>query len=36
LRLRGVFFRGDRGRAYREVAQWLGSGTTASLLESAR
>jgi GT2 family glycosyltransferase len=36
LRLRSVLFRGDRGRAYREAAQWLGSGTTASLLESAR
>ena len=36
LRLRGVFFRGDRGRAYREAAQWLGSGNTAALLESAR
>jgi len=36
LRLRSVLFRGDRGRAYREAAQWLGSGKTASLLESAR
>ena len=36
LRLRGVFFRGDRGRAYREAAQWLGSGNTAALLESTR
>ena len=36
LRLRSVLFRGDRGRAYREAAQWLGSGTTASLLESTQ
>jgi N-acetylglucosaminyl-diphospho-decaprenol L-rhamnosyltransferase len=36
LRMRGLVFRGERGRAYRESAQWLGSGTTASLLESAR
>jgi N-acetylglucosaminyl-diphospho-decaprenol L-rhamnosyltransferase len=36
LRVRSVFFRGDRGRAYREAAQWLGSGNTASLLESSR
>jgi len=36
LRLRGLFVRGDRGRDYREAAQWLGSGNTAALLESAR
>jgi N-acetylglucosaminyl-diphospho-decaprenol L-rhamnosyltransferase len=36
LRMRALVFRGERGRAYRESAQWLGSGTTASLLESAR
>ena len=36
LRARGLVFRGERGRAYRESAQWLGSGTTASLLESTR
>jgi len=36
LRARGLVFRGQRGRAYRESAQWLGSGTTASLLESSR
>jgi GT2 family glycosyltransferase len=35
LRLRGLLFRGDRGRAYRDVARWLGSGRTASLLESS-
>jgi hypothetical protein len=28
-------FRGERGRAYREVARWLGSGRAASLLESS-
>jgi GT2 family glycosyltransferase len=36
LRMRALVFRGERGRAYRESAQWLGSGTTASLLESTR
>ena len=36
LRLRGLFFRGERGRAYRDVARWLGSGKTATLLESPR
>jgi len=36
LRLRGLLFRGERGRAYRETAQWLGSGNTAALLESPR
>jgi N-acetylglucosaminyl-diphospho-decaprenol L-rhamnosyltransferase len=34
LRMRGLLFRGDRGRAYRDAARWLGSGRTASLLES--
>ena len=34
LRLRGLLFHGERGRAYRETARWLGSGRTASLLES--
>jgi N-acetylglucosaminyl-diphospho-decaprenol L-rhamnosyltransferase len=32
LRLRGVLFRGDRGRAYREAARWLASGDVAELL----
>jgi N-acetylglucosaminyl-diphospho-decaprenol L-rhamnosyltransferase len=32
LVLRGVVFRGDRGRAYRDAAAWLGSGDTAALL----
>jgi N-acetylglucosaminyl-diphospho-decaprenol L-rhamnosyltransferase len=36
LRLRGVLFRGERGRAYRDAARWLGSGNTATLLESPR
>jgi N-acetylglucosaminyl-diphospho-decaprenol L-rhamnosyltransferase len=36
LRMRGLVFRGERGKAYRESARWLGSGNTASLLESAR
>ena len=36
LRARGLVFRGERGRAYRESARWLGSGDTASLLESTR
>jgi N-acetylglucosaminyl-diphospho-decaprenol L-rhamnosyltransferase len=34
LRLRGLLFHGERGRAYRDTARWLGSGRTASLLES--
>jgi GT2 family glycosyltransferase len=34
LRLRGLVFRGERGRAYREAARWLRSGGVASLLES--
>jgi N-acetylglucosaminyl-diphospho-decaprenol L-rhamnosyltransferase len=36
LRMRGLVFRGERGRAYRESARWLGSGSTASLLQSSR
>ena len=36
LRARGLVFRGERGRAYRESAQWLGSGDTTALLESTR
>jgi N-acetylglucosaminyl-diphospho-decaprenol L-rhamnosyltransferase len=35
LRARGLVFRGERGRAYREVARWLASGRAASLLESS-
>ncbi len=34
LRLRGLLFHGERGRAYREAARWLGSGRSATLLES--
>ena len=33
LRLRGVLFRGERGRLYRETAAWLASGDAAALLE---
>jgi N-acetylglucosaminyl-diphospho-decaprenol L-rhamnosyltransferase len=33
LRLRGVVFRGERGRMYRDVAAWLGSGRVPELLE---
>jgi GT2 family glycosyltransferase len=33
LRLRGVLFRGDRGRTYREAAGWLRSGSVAQLLQ---
>src|SRR5918999_1722337 len=33
LRLRGVLFRGARGRMYRDVAAWLGSGRVAELLD---
>jgi GT2 family glycosyltransferase len=33
LRLRGLVFRGDRGRAYRDGAAWLASGDAAALIE---
>jgi GT2 family glycosyltransferase len=33
LRLRGVLFRGERGRGYREAAGWLASGSAAELLD---
>jgi N-acetylglucosaminyl-diphospho-decaprenol L-rhamnosyltransferase len=33
VRLRGVIFRGERGRGYRETASWLASGNVAELLE---
>jgi N-acetylglucosaminyl-diphospho-decaprenol L-rhamnosyltransferase len=36
LRLRGLMFRGERGRAYRDAARWLGSGNVGALLESPR
>jgi N-acetylglucosaminyl-diphospho-decaprenol L-rhamnosyltransferase len=32
LRVRGVLFRGERGRQYRETAAWLGSGDVRTLL----
>jgi N-acetylglucosaminyl-diphospho-decaprenol L-rhamnosyltransferase len=32
LRLRGVIFRGERGRTYREAARWLGSGKVPELI----
>ena len=31
--LRGLVFRGERGRMYRDVAGWLGSGGVPALLE---
>jgi GT2 family glycosyltransferase len=33
LRLRGLLFRGERGRMYRDAAAWLASGSAAKLLE---
>jgi hypothetical protein len=33
LRLRGLLFRGERGRQYREAARWLASGSAQALLE---
>jgi len=33
LLVRGALFRGERGRMYRDVAAWLGSGRAAELLE---
>jgi GT2 family glycosyltransferase len=32
-RLRGMLFRGERGRTYREAARWLASGDVPALLE---
>lgn len=32
LRVRGVLFRGDRGRVYREAAEWLSSADAAELV----
>jgi N-acetylglucosaminyl-diphospho-decaprenol L-rhamnosyltransferase len=34
LRVRGVLFRGDRGRLYRDAARWLGSGSAEELLKN--
>ena len=36
LRLRGLLFRGERGRVYRETAAWLGSASVGTLLEEPR
>ena len=36
LVLRGLLFRGDRGRMYRDAAAWLASGTVSRLLEEPR
>jgi N-acetylglucosaminyl-diphospho-decaprenol L-rhamnosyltransferase len=36
LRLRGLLFPGERGRAYRDAARWLASGRAASLLSNDR
>ncbi len=33
LRMRGLVFRGERGRQYREAARWLASGSARTLLE---
>jgi N-acetylglucosaminyl-diphospho-decaprenol L-rhamnosyltransferase len=34
LRLRGIVFRGERGRTYREAGRWLASGDATTLLQS--
>ena len=36
LRLRGVVFRGERGRMYRATASWLASGPASSLIDQPR
>jgi hypothetical protein len=36
LRLRGLAFRGERGRQYRQAAAWLASGSAAALLSEKR
>ncbi|MBA3412365.1 MAG: glycosyltransferase family 2 protein [Actinobacteria bacterium] len=36
LRLRGLIFRGERGRQYRSAAAWLRSGPTGKLLDSPK
>jgi N-acetylglucosaminyl-diphospho-decaprenol L-rhamnosyltransferase len=33
LTLRGALYPGERGRTYRDVARWLGSGSVSELLE---
>ena len=36
LRLRGVLFRGERGRMYRDTASWLASGSAPQLVDEPR
>jgi GT2 family glycosyltransferase len=36
LRFRGLLFRGERGRMYRDAASWLGSAPAAELIEAER
>jgi GT2 family glycosyltransferase len=36
LRLRGLVFRGDRGRMYRGLASWLASGSASQLVDEPR
>ncbi|HEU0305088.1 MAG TPA: glycosyltransferase family 2 protein [Gaiellaceae bacterium] len=36
LRLRGMLFRGERGRTYRATASWLASGSAAQLIDEPR
>jgi GT2 family glycosyltransferase len=36
LRLRGVLFRGERGRMYRDLGSWLASGSALQLLDEPR
>jgi N-acetylglucosaminyl-diphospho-decaprenol L-rhamnosyltransferase len=36
LRLRGVLFRGERGRMYRDTASWLASGSARRLVDESR
>jgi N-acetylglucosaminyl-diphospho-decaprenol L-rhamnosyltransferase len=36
LRLRGVLFRGERGRMYRDAASWLASGSALQLVDEPR
>jgi GT2 family glycosyltransferase len=36
LRLRGVLFRGERGRMYRDTASWLASGSARRLVDEPR
>ena len=36
LRLRGVLYRGERGRMYRDTASWLASGSALQLLDEPR